>query len=40
MIEYIWKSMSDAVNGAAMLLYSLGTGTSLEHLTRNAYQVF
>ena len=40
MTEYISKSMSDAANEAAVLLYSPGTDTFLEDLTRNADRIF
>jgi DNA polymerase I len=40
MTEYISKSMSDAAKEAAVLLYSPGTDTFLEDLTRNADRVF
>jgi hypothetical protein len=40
MTEYISKSMSDAAKEAAVLLYSPGTDTFLEELTRNADRVF
>ena len=40
MTEYISKSMSDAAKEAAILLYSPGTDTFLEDLTRNADRVF
>ena len=40
MTEYISKSMSDAAEKAAVLLYSPGTDKFLEDLTRNADRVF
>ena len=40
MTEYISKSMSDASKEAAVLLYSPGTGTFLEDLTKNVDRVF
>jgi hypothetical protein len=41
MTEYISKSMSDAAKeAAAVLLYSPGTDTFLEDLTRNIDRVF
>jgi hypothetical protein len=40
MIDLASQSMSDAAKEAAVLLYSPGTDTFLEDLTRNADRVF
>ena len=40
MVEYVSQGLHDAAKGAAILLYSPGTDTFLEDLTRNANRVF
>jgi hypothetical protein len=40
MIEYISQGLHDAAKGAAVLLYSPGTDTFLEDMTKNADRVF
>jgi hypothetical protein len=40
MVEYVFKGLHDAAKEDAVLLYSPGTDTFLEDLTRNADRVF
>ena len=40
MIEYVSQGLLDAAKEAAVLLYSPGTDTFLEDMTRNADRVF
>ena len=40
MIEYVSQGFHDAANEAAVLLYSPGTDTFLEDMTKNADRVF
>ncbi len=40
MVEYVSQGLHDATKEAAVLLYSPGTDTFLEDMTRNADRVF
>ena len=40
MIEYVSQGLNDAAREAAVLLYSPGTDTFLEDMTKNANRVF
>ncbi|VVB63782.1 Uncharacterised protein [uncultured archaeon] len=40
MVEYIPQSLHDVAKEAAVMLYSPGTDTFLENMTRNAERVF